>query len=410
MNTRLPISRGIALLILCALLPACVNQTVKSTSVPEVKSLETEVDESLLLDVAIAIFDPGLDEYEEDQQVYPEVRKAEARYMPNLLSETLQSSGAWGAVRVVPSAAQITDLMVQGKILQSDGEELSLQITATDSRNVVWLDKKYKSNASRYAYRASTRSKQDPFQAMYITIANDLLEKLAELRELDRQNIRLVSELLFAQSFSKEAFEGYLALNRKDRYLVMRLPAEDDPMLARVRDIRDRDHLFIDTMQEYHSDFNVQMDGPYQEWRKLSYEEAIALAELRAESRRRLIAGGIAILAGVAGAGSNDSAGRAAANVAIVGGGYLLKSGLEKRGEAEIHVQALEELGMSLEAEITPSVIELDDRTIMLSGNVEDQYSQWRELLAEIYRAEIGSLELPSESAGTINYPDPLDD
>ena len=407
MNTRLPISRGIALLILCALLPACVNQTVKSTSVPEVKSLETEVDESLLLDVAIAIFDPGLDEYEEDQQVYPEVRKAEARYMPNLLSETLQSSGAWGAVRVVPSAAQITDLMVQGKILQSDGEELSLQITATDSRNVVWLDKKYKSNASRYAYRASTRSKQDPFQAMYITIANDLLEKLAELRELDRQNIRLVSELLFAQSFSKEAFEGYLALNRKDRYLVMRLPAEDDPMLARVRDIRDRDHLFIDTMQEYHSDFNLQMDGPYQEWRKLSYEEAIALAELRAESTRRLIAGGIAILAGVAGAGSNDSAGRAAANV---GGGYLLKSGLEKRGEAEIHVQALEELGMSLEAEITPSVIELDDRTIMLSGNVEDQYSQWRELLAEIYQAEIGSLELPSESAGTINYPDPLDD
>jgi hypothetical protein len=397
-------------LTLVVLLPACVNQTVKTTSVPDVNTSSADVSEALLLDVGITIFNPGLDEYEEKQQIYPEVRKAEARYMPNLLSEAMQSSGAWGAVRVVPSAAQITDLLVSGKILKSDGEELSLHITAVDSRNAIWLDKKYTSNASRYAYKASTRSSQDPFQAMYNTIANDLLTQLELLRVIDRENIRLVTELLFARSFSSEAFEGYLATNRKDRYLVMRLPAEDDPMLERVRDIRERDHLFIDTMQEYHSDFNGQMAGPYQEWRKLSYEEAVAMAELKAESRRRLIAGGVAILAGIAGGSSNSGSGRAASNVAIIGGGYLLKSGLEKRGEAEIHVQALEELGMSLEAEITPSVIELDDRTILLSGNVEDQYSQWRELLAEIYEAEIGSLDPQVTSAETPEPSDPLDD
>ena len=116
-------------------------------------------------------------------------------------------------------------------------------------------------------------------------------------------------------------------------------------------------------------------------------------------SSRRLIAGGVAILAGIAGASSSDSTSRAAGNVAIIGGGYLLKSGLEKRSEAQIHVEALEELGMSLEAEITPQVIELEDRTVTLSGNVEDQYTQWRVLLEEIYRAEVGALELPEESA-----------
>ncbi len=87
--------------------------------------------------------------------------------------------------------------------------------------------------------------------------------------------------------------------------------------------------------------------------------------------------------------------------MAVIGGGYLLKSGLEKRNEAQIHVQALEELGMSLEAEITPQVIELEDRTVTLSGNVEDQYAQWRELLADIYRAEIGALELPAGNRRT---------
>jgi len=372
--------RLMALLILCAALPACVSQTIKSASVQEAKIPSTDIVEDSLLDVSIAIFDAGLDEYDEGQQVYPEVRKAEAHYMPNLLSETMQTSGAWGAVRVVPDPKQISDLMVEGEILHSDGEELRLHITATDSRGTVWLDKDDYSNASRYAYLKTRQEK--------------LLPK-------DQENIRLVTELLFARSFSSEAFDGYLEQNRKGMYRVIRLPAEDDPMLEWVRNIRDRDHLFIDTMQEYYIRFNEQMIGPYQEWRNLSYDEAVALNELKADSRRRMIAGGIAILAGIAGASSNSSVGRAAGSVAILGGGYLLKSGLEKRNETEMHVEALEELGQSLEAEITPQVIELQDRTVMLSGNVEDQYAQWRELLAEIYRAEIGELGLPEDEAAT---------
>jgi hypothetical protein len=394
--------RPLIALLLVMLLSACVNQSVKSTSVPSVKSASSEVSEELLLDVGISIFDPGLDDYDEDQRVYPEVRKAEARYMPNLLSEAMKDSGAWGAVRVVPDKNQITDLVVHGKILYSDGEELQLQINAVDSRGYVWLDKKYTGNASRYAYRATTRSTYDPFQTVYNTIANDLMQIQEELRPEDRKNVRLITELLFARSFSADAFAGYLERNRKGRYLVMRLPAEDDPMLERVRTIRERDQVFIDTLQEYYVNFDAQMDGPYQEWRKLSYEEAIALQELKAESTRRLIAGSVAILAGIAGASSGDNATmRTAGSVAILGGGYLLKSGLDKRNEAQIHVEALEELGMSLEAEITPQVIELDDRTVMLSGNVEDQYAQWREVLAEIYRTEIGNLDLPEDSADT---------
>ncbi len=387
---------------MAALLSACVSQTVKTTSVPTIENASQQVAEDLLLDVAIAIFDPGIDDYDgEDQQIYPEVRKAEARYMPNLLSEAMQNSGAWGAVRVVPSESQITDLLVTGKILHSDGEQLKLKILAQDSRGYVWLDREYSDNASRYAYEVTTRTKHDPFQAVYNTIANDLLQRQEELRELDRKNIRLVTELVFARSFSEEAFEGYLAENRKGKLLVMRLPATDDPMLERVRVIRERDHLFVDTMQEYYGTFNGEMIGPYQEWRKLSYEEVVALQELKAESTRRLIAGGVAVLAGIAAAGSSENTSRAAGNVAIMGGGYLIKSGLEHRNEAQIHVEALEELGLSLEAEITPQVIELEDRSVMLSGSVADQYDQWRELLAEIYRAEIGSLEVITDSEST---------
>ena len=387
---------------LCLLLGACVSQSIKSTSVAPVKTPSVAVAEEQLLDVAVVVFNPGLDDYDEDDQVYPEVRKAEARFMPMLLSAAMQDSGAWGAVRVVPNDSQITDLMVRGEILHSNGEELQLAITATDSRGYVWLDKKYTGIASRYSYESTTRNTSDPFQTVYNTIANDLLQHLEELQPKDRGDVRVVSELAFARSFSPDAFDGYLEKTRSDRYEVKRLPAENDPMLARVREIRERDHLYVDTLQAYYTNFDAQMAGPYQEWRKNSYESVVALEQMQAESTRNLIIGGVAVLAGIAAATTGDSsASRTAGQIGVIGGGYLLKSGMDKRNEAQIHAVELEELGRSLEAEVAPQNIELEDRTVTLSGNVDEQYAQWRALLADIYRAEIGELELPEESAAS---------
>lgn len=392
--------RLLAGLGLCLVLSGCVNQTIKSTSVPPVQSPAAAVPENQLLDVAVVVLDPGLGEYDADDPVYPEVRKAEARFMALQLSQAMQDSGAWGAVRVVPDDGEVTDLVVRGKILRSDGETLQLQVTATDSRGAVWLDKKYTGEASRYAYEATTRNVNDPFQGVYNTIANDLLQQQENLPSKERRDIRVITELRFARSFSPDAFDGYLQQARNGQYEVQRLPAENDPMLQRVRLIRERDHVYVDTLQTYYTTFDAQMAVPYQEWRKASYEEVLALEQLQAESTRNLVLGALAVVGGIAAATSGDSStSRVAGQVAVLGGGLLVKSGLDKRNEAQIHVQALEELGASLEAEVTPQVIELEDRTVTLSGNVEEQYAQWRALLADIYRAEIGELQLPEDSA-----------
>ena len=381
-------------------LGACVNQTITTNEVPQVATASAAVPEGQLLDVGISIFNPGIEDYEEGEQTYPEVRKAESRFMPFLLAEAMQESGAWGAVRVVPNPEQINDLVVTGKILHSDGERLELHIRAVDSRGEIWLDKDSTGEASRYAYEVTKRNQYDPFQAVYNTIANDLLQRQEKVKAQDRERIRLVTELRFARSFSPEAFDGYIEEDKKGRFTLLRLPAKDDPMLQRVAAIRERDQMFIDTLQEYYRSFGEQMHDPYEEWRKQSYEEAVALQELQSESTRQMIAGGLALIAGIAMATSGDSATtRTAGQVAVLGGGYMLKGGLDKRNEAQIHVQALEELGQSLEAEITPQVIELEDRTVTLHGNVEDQYAQWRELLADIYQAETGALQTPADNS-----------
>jgi len=383
------------LIVALVSLSGCVSQTVKTTKIPAIQTPTAAIPNEQLLDVSIAIFDPGLDiESDGDIPVFPEVRQSEARYMPQVLMSAMQDSGAWGAVRVVPSEDQLTDLMISGKILRSDGKNLALEITAVDATNRYWIDHRvYKAEASRYAYSTTTRSTHDAFQAVYNRIANDLLQSYDKLGPATLVRVRQVAEMRFAERFASEAFEDYV-IYEDGRYQLQKLPAEGDPMLERVRKIRARDHLYVDTLQTYYEQFGGQMQAPYQEWRKLTYEEAMALEEVRAEAASDLLIGGLSVLAGIyAAAEGNDAVTRTAGNVAIMGGAYMVKSGLDKRNEAAIHVEALEELGASLEAEITPQVIQLDDQTITLTGNVQDQYAQWRALLDDIYESEIGSLD-----------------
>lgn len=127
----------------------------------------------------------------------------------------------------------------------------------------------------------------------------------------------------------------------------------------------------------------------------MSYEEVKQMRELKRKARNHTIMGAAAIIGGIAAAGAGAGSARAAGQVGIAGGGYLIKSGFDRRSEAKMHIEALQELGDSMQAEVEPRIVELEDRTVTLTGSVENQYRQWRELLKEIYQAETGDLEEP---------------
>jgi hypothetical protein len=400
--------RALTLLIGAMTLVGCVSQTVKSTSVPALDQPQQIVPENEVLDVGVAILDPGIDDLQDDEQVYPEIRRAEATFIARELAEVLEGVGAWGAVRVVPDESQFTELLVTGRVVHSDGERLALAVKVTDATGEIWVDKTYEGTTSRYAYDQRATSQQDPFLLVYRLIANDMLQQFNSSSSKQRVTIRQVAELRFARAFAADAFTDYLQED-DGQYRLKRLPAESDPMLERVRNLRLRNYVFVDTLQGHYDGFSEEMYTPYQEWRKLSYEEVIAQRELQQEANARLIAGAAAVVAGIAAQGSSSSYARTAGAVGIAGGGYLLKSGLEKRAESSIHSLAIEELGQSLQAEITPRVIELEDRTVRLSGSAEDQYAQWRELMADLYATEMGELQDAREADNTSSPASGLD-
>ncbi len=376
-------------------LTGCISTTeVKTTELTPLKFENQMLPEEELLDVGITIFDPSLDalveEAEEDMPTFPEIRIAEARYLPFLLMETIQSTGAWGAVRIIPSELEAVDVTVKGKIIKSDGEQLIVDIDVFDSKGQRWYSKTYDEKASQYAYTTRNQIGNEPFQNLYNKIANDLLiyrEKLAsnELREL-----RLVSELKFAKRFAEQQFSAYLSQNEQGIVSVDRLPAQGEPVLMQIKQIRERDYLFIDTLQEYYSSYAKEMQPPYKQWRQESYQEVISMREMQRKATNEKMLGAVAIIAGILGAGNSDGSVRAASMIGVTAGGYLIKSGMDRSDEALIHVEALEELGDSFEASIESQVIELEDRSVTLTGTVTNQYQQWQQILKEMYDLNYG--------------------
>jgi len=342
-----------------------------------------------LLDVGIPTLNDGLYLTDENDTVFPEVRYAEAIYFSNQLGKVLEKSGAWGAIRVTPNSDVIMDLYITGTIHQSDGETMDLEIAVVDSSGKKWFKKRYKQTTGKYAYDRRLKSLGDPFQNLFIRIANDLLSYREKITDQQAENLRTISELRFAKKFSPEAFDSYVEENRKGLLSISRLPAENDSILIRVRKIRERDYLYIDTMQDYYDGFSQQMHLAYQDFRRSSYDSVVKARQLNAQGNRQVIAGIGAILAGIYGRSqARTSIADDASTATAAVGGFVIKSGLNKKQKASEYSESVAEMGSSLEAEIAPQVIELEDRTVTLTGTVQAQYQQWQELLGKIYQQE----------------------
>jgi hypothetical protein len=411
------------LLILAALAGLTAGCVVKETRpLPQLQAVQAtdEVAGERLLDVGIRVFDAGIPkEVEEnpdladEKRVYPDIRRAEARYFPSQLRDTLAGTAQWGAVRLVPALVDATDLIVTGKILESNGAELKLAIHAQDSTGRVWLDEDYEGQADTRSYKEGGNLGRDPFENVYVNIANDLLEARRKLTSAQLAEVQRVSELRFASEFAPVAFESYLVKDKKTGlYRAARLPAANDPVLNRVEAIRERDDSMVDAVSDGYASFTEKMDEPYSNWRRYSYDEITAEERLKAQARTRMALGALAVAAAVLvpdSCGSSNCARvvDAARYGAAAGGVMAVMSGMKKREEARIHTDALKELSNSFEAEAAPLVVDVEGRTLRLTGTADEQYAEWRRLLHELYVEETGFASGAPVADGSGGAPSP---
>ena len=407
-TTRAAFSGG----ALAILLAGCVVHEMKP--LPKINAIQAtrEIPDDELLEVAIHEFDPGIPpEIAKDEQalnkkrIYPDIRNAESRYVATMLRATLESSGQWGAVRVTPENVRFVDVSVSGRIIESTGAKLALRITIEDSSGRVWVNnKRYESSADTGSYKTDAALRaRDPFQNVYSEVANEMLTAREALTVQNRRDIRRVTQLEFAQDLAPQAMDGYLDRDPKGLVKIARLPATDDPITTRIERIRERDSGVVDTVNGYYANFADQMSESYGQWRRASFEEIEKEERSLNQARTRTYLGAAAVVASVfvpQQCGSYDfncrrmEGGVRAAGA--IGGAASILSGLKKYSDAKTHAQELKELSESFRNEVAPQVVDVEGRTLKLTGTAEEQYREWRKLLHQIYLEENG---IPAEEA-----------
>jgi len=394
-------------------LTGCVTSETRPIPKIAAKQATVHIPEAELLDVGIRVFDAGIPKNIADDEealakkrIYPDLRKAEARYIPTLLRETLEGTAQWGAVRVIPEMAEFVDVIVTGTLVDSNGGFLSVDVTVTDAAGRVWIkEKRYESMADLGAYKTSASMKaRDPFQNVYSQIANDMLLARDKLTSLDRENIRKVASLRFAEDLAPDAMAGMTAKDKNGVTQVVRLPADGDPTLTRIEKIRERDTAVVDTVNDYYASFQDSMEDSYGSWRQTSFTELEKEMRARSAARTRTILGTAALIASIFAPNSCSSydscrIADAARNAGTMGGIAAILSGMKKYADARTHAEALKELTLSFQSEVEPQVVEVEGHTLRLTGTVEDQYREWRKLLKQLYEEETGAAAAPPPAA-----------
>jgi hypothetical protein len=371
------------------------SQKVGPTPIEQAKA---EIPEEQLIDVGILVFESKelTPEDAKDEGTNADIRKSETHFMPYHLKNTLHQSGHWGAIQVIPAETNSVDLLVKGKILESNGEKLILEVDVVDATGKRWFKKKYGVKASESYYSGNQAGEKDAYQDLYNTIANDMAKYKIRLTAAEIKTIRTVSKLKFAQEFAPDAFGDYLTKDKKGRLSVNRLPADNDPMMDRLLNIREREYMYVDTLNQQYEGFYNEMWPPYENWRKLNYTEREAIKKIKREALTKQLLGAL-LVAGAIVAGSQDAnMARIVAPAMVLVGGQVFISGWNVSKEAEMHSAAIEELSESFGDEMQPVIMEFEGQQYELTGTAEEQFKRWRELLRQIYFAETGFEPTPS--------------
>ncbi len=321
------------------------------------------------LNISIAVFDPGVPADPASHrrlQVFPRIREVEALFLPFVLREALVESGEWGAVRVVPEPDIAAELLIYGAIVRSDGQVLELQVRAIDATGRAWLNATYKSEVTADGERQGQGD--GGFDALYQSIARDLVSARAQLGEKSLKDVREVSLLRYADQLAPAAFGDYLDSDSDGSFQILRLPAQNDPMLERIERIRRVEYVVTDTVDEKFRELHSEIAATYDLWRQYRWQ----LAQTQHAEAQRL---------------------QNARRKAPRGSFEAMKKSYDNYKWARIEAQELEVWAQGFDNEVGASVEDLESRVAELESLIEDQYAEWGRILAQLFALETGISE-----------------
>ncbi len=335
------------------------------------------------LDVVIPVFDPNIPKKDKDD-VWPEVRRAEANRFAWMLKVALENSQAFGAVRVTPDDSGFGEVYVHGKIIKANGEDIRLEISVNDIRGKKksWIKKKKFKYRVQESFHKSPRNKgKDSYAPIFDQISQAIVKALSKKKAKDLNDLPSITAMRFANMFGTEYFGQYLKTKSKT-YRLVGMPDENDQVYAKIRAMRVQEQLFVDDLQPHYEDFATRMNPHYFAWQ----EHALPIAKERRKQKKAAILGTILAVGGaVAAATSNNSTVEGLGVAAAIGGGLVAYKNF---GDAKANAEVLDEMGTTLNIDMGAQVVEFEGIETKLEGDAVDQFLGYRLHLLKIYESE----------------------
>lgn len=348
------------------------------------------------LSVIVPVMDPNLpanaDDYEK-KGIWPELRYAEANRFAHLLKVSMDKTARFDGVRVYPDATATAELYVMGKILESNGEDLDLEITVIDISGKTRMKKIFRNRVKEYDVNNPRNKGKDLYVPYFDDIAAEIARSAAKIRAKDRAKLDVIETVRFGESMSGDYFSKYLKTSRSGRVSLVSAPSRNDPMIKNLEAVRVKDQMFTDQLEDDYARYSTKMDESYLVWQEQAFEMSKQAREAKAAATSKALLGTLAAVAGVIVASNNDrnqngrrsSTQGAAATALILGGAAAVFDSMGDRAEARENLNALNELGSQLNIELAPKNIQLEDQVVKLTGDAEEQAATWRAVLREYY-------------------------
>ena len=346
------------------------------------------------LDVAIPVFETNFSAQKNDD-IWEELRNAESVRFAYKLKTFMEETEKFGAIRVVPDLSATSDLYISGKILKSNSEKIELDVKVADISGNLWIDNEFKHTVPDDFYDRSGYN-EDSYDPVFQKIVKKIVDKLEFVSTKNLDDLKYISDLRFGLNLSEESFSENIFQDEVGKYIIRARLDKTDPKFTRLKNLRIRDQLFIDELQIFYMNFDENIDSSYLTWQRETFQEKQAESKAKGEAVGKAIGGvlllGAAVVAALAGAQSNNVNTQTLGTLGAIGGGVagasLLKDSFRKSAEAKVHRDAIEELGRSLDVEMSAKVIELNDDTVELTGTAKEQFSKWRLFLQRMYEKE----------------------
>ena len=398
-------------------IPAVGPSMSKSIEKDDQARLKVEEIPTRKLDIVIPTFDAGLtEENPSDTPIWVELRRAEANLFAVELKKALEQTEKFSAVRVTPDRSATASIYVMGRIAQSKGHHVEIDLAVADISGLdliaqkekfnfgkpkpklynMFKTKSFDHNVDENFFKSPRNKGKNPYQPVFTEAAAYVVDLLNKHDDERVRNLNKLSTMRFAASFSEDAFAEYMEID-KGRIVLTGLPNNEDSMYRKVQAIRVRDQLFVDNLQNDYEHFAQKIEPSHRLWQEQTLAEHQAQRKAKEDATKAAVGAalmlGLAIAAGQSAYDNNyDPIGDSIAATAMVGAGAmgigLIGDAIKSSEEAKMHNELIAELGDSIEIEIAPKVVAFEEKEKELVGNAKEQFAQWRAFLKTIYELE----------------------